>query len=91
VVIGRFGATILEGAIDFSLLKIVQTGSGVHQASYSMGASAFSSGVKRPEHDVGNEPSPSVDVKYEWSCKYNPPISHYGGTNLSDFLKGNTR
>jgi hypothetical protein len=48
----------------FSLLHNVQTGSGAHPASYSMGTEVSFSGVKRPEHEAVISPS-SADV-----CSY---------------------
>jgi len=54
MVIGRSGVRVLETARDLFLLKIVQTCSGAHTTSYSMNAATFSSGVKRPGHDVGH-------------------------------------
>ena len=54
MVIGRSRVRILESARDLFLLKIVQTCSGAHPTSYSLDAAAFSSGVKRPAHDVGH-------------------------------------
>jgi hypothetical protein len=38
---GRNGVRILAGARDFSLLRNMQTGSGAHPASYSMGTGAL--------------------------------------------------
>jgi len=40
----------------------VQTGSGVHPASHTMGTGSFS-GVKRPGHGVGHTPLSSTEVK----------------------------
>ena len=40
--IERFGVRNTEGVRDFSLLKIVQTGSGAHPASYLGGAGILS-------------------------------------------------
>ena len=37
-----------EGASDFSLTRVVQTDTGIHPSSYSMGVEE----VKRPEHEA---------------------------------------
>jgi hypothetical protein len=41
---------------DFPLLHSIQTGSGVHPASYLMGTGALSLGVKRPGREVDHSP-----------------------------------
>lgn len=45
---GRSGVRIQAGATTFSLLRNVQTGSGAHSSSYSIGTGVFAPGVKRP-------------------------------------------
>jgi hypothetical protein len=54
------------GAENFSSSPCVQTGSGAHPASYSMGTSdSFSGGKARPGHDADHSPPSSAKVKYE--------------------------
>jgi hypothetical protein len=40
----------------FSLLHVVQTGSGVHPTSYPMGTRALTPGVKRPGREADYSP-----------------------------------
>jgi hypothetical protein len=47
----------------FSLLHVVQTGSGVHRTSYPMGDGALSSGVKRPGREADHSHPTSAEVK----------------------------
>jgi hypothetical protein len=47
---------ILGDVLPFSLLRIVQTGSGVYTASYSTGTGVLSRGEKRPGRDVDDLP-----------------------------------
>jgi hypothetical protein len=48
------------------LLASVQTGSGTHPASYSMGTGGpFPGGKARPGRDADHSPSSSVEVKDE--------------------------
>jgi hypothetical protein len=55
---GRFRNRIPGGAIEFSLLQNIQTGSEAHLASYSMGSGW---GIKRPEREVDHlPPSPRL-------------------------------
>jgi hypothetical protein len=42
---------------EFSLLRVVQTCSGAHPASYPMGTGGFSCGVKRPGREADNSSS----------------------------------
>jgi hypothetical protein len=46
---------------EFSLLHIVQNGSGAHPASYPMGTGAFSPGVKRPGLEADHSPPTSAE------------------------------
>jgi hypothetical protein len=50
---------------EFSLLHVVQTGSGVHPTSYPMGTGALSPGVKRPGRESDHSPT-SAEVKKMW-------------------------
>jgi hypothetical protein len=52
---------------EFSLLRIVQTGSGVHAASYPNGTGgAASPGVNRQGREADQSPPISVDLKKTW-------------------------
>jgi hypothetical protein len=51
---------------DFSLLPVVQTGSGVHPTSCLMGRGAFSPRVKRPGREADHSPPTSAEVKKTW-------------------------
>jgi hypothetical protein len=49
----------------------VQTGCGVHPASYTMGTGALSPRVKRPGHEADLSPTACVEVR-------NSTIRHHG-------------
>jgi hypothetical protein len=51
---------------EFSLLHVVQTGSGAHPISYTMGTMALSPGVKRPGREADRSPPTSADVMKTW-------------------------
>jgi hypothetical protein len=51
---------------EFSLLHVVQTGSGVHPTSYPMSKGAFSLGVKRPRREADHSPPDSAEVRKMW-------------------------
>jgi hypothetical protein len=54
------------GAEDFSSSPCVQTGSGAHPASYSMGTGgSFPRGKARPGRDADHSPPSSAEVKNE--------------------------
>jgi hypothetical protein len=57
------GVRFFAGARDFSLLHSVQTGSGVHPASYPNGTVGFSPGVKRQGREADHSPPSSAEVK----------------------------
>jgi hypothetical protein len=61
----------------FSLLPSVQTGSGVHPASYPVGTGALSIGVKRPGYDADHSPPTSAEVKNSGAIPL-PPIRLHG-------------
>jgi hypothetical protein len=48
---------------DFSPRHGVQTGTGVHTASYPMGTSGSYSGIRRPERERDHSPPSSTEVK----------------------------
>jgi hypothetical protein len=54
------------GEADFSSYLCVQTGSGAHPASYTVGTgSPFPGGKARPGRDAGHSPPSSAEVKNE--------------------------
>jgi hypothetical protein len=54
------------GAKDFSYSLFVQTGSGAHPASCTMGTGCPFPGAKaRPGRDADHSPSSSAEVEYE--------------------------
>jgi hypothetical protein len=60
---------------EFSLLHVVETGSGVHPASYPMGPGILSQGVKRPECEADHSPPTSAEVKKIWIYTFIPPYA----------------
>jgi hypothetical protein len=50
----------------FSLLHIVQTGSGVHPTSYKMGTGGSFPGVKQQGREADHSPPTSAEVKKMW-------------------------
>jgi hypothetical protein len=51
----------------------VETGSGVHTASYPMGPGALSPRVKRPMRENGHTSPHRAEVKNAWSYTSTPP------------------
>jgi hypothetical protein len=60
---------------EFSLLHVVQTGSGVHPTSYRMGTAVLSPGVKRPGRESGQSPPASAEAKKMWIYTTTPPYA----------------
>jgi hypothetical protein len=61
------GGSSIPGRVKkFSLLQIVQTGSGVHQTSYKMGTGGSFLGVKRQGREADHSPPTSAKVKKMW-------------------------
>jgi hypothetical protein len=52
---------------DFSVIFVVQTGSGVHLASFPMGTGGFLPGVKSPGRKADHSPSTSAEIKNTWT------------------------
>jgi hypothetical protein len=50
----------------FSLLQIVQTGSGVHPISYKMGTGGSFLGIKWQGREADHSPPTSAEVKKMW-------------------------
>jgi hypothetical protein len=59
----------------FSLLHVVQTGSGVHPTSYTMDTGCSFPGIKRPGPEADHSPPASVEVKKIWISKSTPPYA----------------
>jgi hypothetical protein len=57
------GVQFPAGAGNFSLRHRVQTGSGAHPASYSMGIGGSFLEVKRPRREANHSPPSSAKVK----------------------------
>jgi hypothetical protein len=49
---------------EFSLLHVIQTGSGVHPTSYTMGTGVSFPEVKRPERAIDHSHPPSAEIKH---------------------------
>jgi hypothetical protein len=58
-------------ASDCSLFHSVQTGSGAHPASYTIGTGALPVGAKRQGRESGRSPPPGAEVK---NCGAIPPF-----------------
>jgi hypothetical protein len=58
---------------EFSLLHIVQTGSGVNPTSYTMGTVGSFPGVKRPGRETDHSSPTSAKVKKVWIYTSTPP------------------
>jgi hypothetical protein len=62
---------------EFSLLHVVQTGSGGHPASYPVatggGGGGISPGVKRPGREADHSPPTSAEVKKTLIYTFTPP------------------
>jgi hypothetical protein len=65
---------------EFSLLQIVQTGSGVHLTSYKMGTGGSFPGVKRPESESDHSPPTSAEIKKKWIYTSTSPYVFTGTT-----------
>jgi hypothetical protein len=58
---------------NFSLHYRVQTGTGAHSASYSVGNGASSLAVKRAGREDNHSPQSSATINNAWSYTYTPP------------------
>jgi hypothetical protein len=59
----------------FSLLHVVQTGSGAHPTSYTMGTGGFSPGLKRPGREANHSPPTSAELNKMWIYTSTPPYA----------------
>jgi hypothetical protein len=65
---------IPDGGGNFSLLHCIQTGPGIHPATYSMSTGGFSLGLKRPGREADHSNPSSAKVKNVWHYTSTP---HY--------------
>lgn len=61
----------------------IQSGSGAHPASCSMGTTNSFPGVKRPGHEADHLPSSYAKVTKEWSYSSTPPVFLHRKTSPS--------
>jgi hypothetical protein len=69
---GGAGVRVPVGS-KFSLLHIVQTGSGVYPNSYNMSTRGYFPGVKRQGCDADHSPPTSAEFKKMWIYTSTPP------------------
>jgi hypothetical protein len=68
---------------DLSLLQNVQTRSGAHPSSYSLGTVVLSfPGVKRDLGEIYHQPSSSVEIKNEWRYTSTHPDAFMAKTEI---------
>jgi hypothetical protein len=67
-----------------SLHHRVQTGSGAHPASYSMGNRALFLWVKRPEREADHSPPSSAEVNNAWSYTSTPQYASVAWCSVTD-------
>jgi len=75
---GKSGVQFLGGSNNCSLLQNVQTCSGAHTASCSLGTGVLFIGINQPWHEADLSPQPSSEVKNEWSYTGTCPVWLYG-------------
>jgi hypothetical protein len=76
---GRPGFDPPTDAEDFSSNLCVQTGSGAHPASCTMGTGgSFPGGKARPGRDADHSPPSSAEVKKEWGYTCSHHKRHLG-------------
>jgi hypothetical protein len=68
---GRSVVRIPVGATKYSLVRLIQTITGVYPNSYSICTRSFQ-GVKRPEHNFDYTPPPSAELKMSGSIHLLP-------------------
>lgn len=76
--VGKSGVQFLGGSNNCSLLKNVQTCSGAHPASRSLGAGVLFIEVNQPWHEANHSPPSSSEVKNERSNTGTSPVWLYG-------------
>jgi hypothetical protein len=68
------GVRVLVGQ-EFSLLRVVETGSGVHPTSYPVGTGALSPGVKRQGREADHSTPAIAEVKKMRIYTSTPPYA----------------
>jgi hypothetical protein len=71
----RSRSSCLDNGQEFSVLQVVQSGSGAYTASPPVGTGDFSSGIKRPGREAGHSPPTSAEVKKTFVCTSTPPYT----------------
>jgi hypothetical protein len=69
------GGVIISFPYTSSFLHVVQTGSGVHPTSYTMGTVDSFPGVKQPGREADHSPPTSAEVKKMWIYTSTPPYA----------------
>jgi hypothetical protein len=72
------GVRFSEEAGNFFLRHRLQTGSGAHPTSYTMGTGALSLGIKRPRRESDHSPPSSAEVKECLEQYLHSPIRLHG-------------
>jgi len=72
------GGSILGRGRDLSLRHRVQTGSGAHPASYTMGTVVLTPEIKRQGRKATDSPPPTAKIKNAWRYTYTAPIRLHG-------------
>jgi hypothetical protein len=78
-----FRDSIPAGTRHSYRLQRIQTGSGAHPASCSMGIKPFFPGVKRPEREADHSHPFSAEVKDEWSYTSAPLCAFMAWTGIT--------
>jgi hypothetical protein len=60
---------------EYSLLHIIQTSSGAHPVSYSMGTGGFFPRGKAAGHEAHHSPPTSAEIKKMWNYTFIPPYT----------------
>jgi hypothetical protein len=84
---GRSGVRIPVAGSDFSLLQNIQSGSGAHPASCSVGTGCFLQVAKRTGREVSHSSPSGAEFKNEWSCTSLLPKCIHGVDRVK-FLPG---
>ena len=67
------GSNLDRGKTFDSSLKL-QTRSGAHQVSYSVGTGRYFPSLKRPELEVDHSRPSNAEIMNKWSCTSTPPV-----------------
>lgn len=72
--VGKYGVQFLGGSKICSLLQNVQTCSGAHLDSRSLGTGVLFIEISQPWHEANHSPPSSSEVKNEWSNTSTSPV-----------------